>query len=131
MSDFFMFNETIGKRDEERDELEGYEVRAPDGKVGTVMDVCDRPGESFIVVDTGRWLLSKKVVLPAGVVERVDHTPTGSTSTARATRSRELRPSTRASTASRSTTRTSSATTPRPDPDAVVRSQAGRRAARS
>ncbi|CAA9472640.1 MAG: hypothetical protein AVDCRST_MAG65-900 [uncultured Solirubrobacteraceae bacterium] len=73
MSDFFMFNETIGKRVEEKDDLEGYEVHARDGKVGTVMDVCDRPGESFIVVDTGRWLLSKKVVLPAGVLERVDH----------------------------------------------------------
>ena len=73
MSDFFMWNETIGKRYEEKDELEGYEVHASDGKVGIVMDVCDRPGESFIVVDTGRWLLSKKVVLPAGVLQRVDH----------------------------------------------------------
>ncbi|CAA9499649.1 MAG: hypothetical protein AVDCRST_MAG69-1810 [uncultured Solirubrobacteraceae bacterium] len=73
MSDFFMFNETIGKRHEEKDDLEGFEVRASDGKVGTVMDVCDRPGESFIVVNTGRWLLSKKVVLPAGVIDRVDH----------------------------------------------------------
>ena len=73
MSDFFMFNEAIGKRFEEKDDLEGFKVQASDGKVGTVMDVCDRPGESFIVVDTGRWLLSKKVMLPAGVIERVDY----------------------------------------------------------
>ena len=73
MSDFFIFNETIGKRYEEKDDLEGFEVHAPDGKVGTVMDVSERPGESFIVVNTGRWLLSKKVMLPAGVIERVDY----------------------------------------------------------
>lgn len=73
MSDFFMFNETVGKRYEEKDDLEGFEVQAADGKVGTVMDVCDRPGESFVVVNTGRWLLSKKVMLPAGVIERVDY----------------------------------------------------------
>ncbi len=73
MSDFFVFNETVGKRYEEKDDLEGFEVHARDGKVGRIMDVCDRPGESFVVVDTGNWLLSKKVMLPAGVIERVDH----------------------------------------------------------
>lgn len=73
MSDFFMFNETIGKRYEERDDLEGFRVEATDGKVGTVMDTSDQPGESYVIVDTGSWLLSRKVMLPAGVIDRIDY----------------------------------------------------------
>lgn len=73
MSDFFIFNETVGKRYEEKGDLEGFEVHARDGDVGRVMDVCERPGESFVVVDTGHWLFSKKVMLPAGIIERVDY----------------------------------------------------------
>ena len=33
----------------------------------------DEAGASYVVVDTGPWILGKKVVLPAGMVERVDH----------------------------------------------------------
>lgn len=29
-------------------------------------------GSSYIVVDTGPWIFGKKVVLPAGVIDRVD-----------------------------------------------------------
>jgi hypothetical protein len=29
-------------------------------------------GSSYIVVDTGPWIFGKKVMLPAGVVQRVD-----------------------------------------------------------
>jgi len=31
-----------------------------------------RVGASYIVVDTGPWILGKKVMLPAGVIDRVD-----------------------------------------------------------
>jgi hypothetical protein len=34
--------------------------------------LCPRRPESFIVVDTGPWIFGKKVLLPAGVVDRVD-----------------------------------------------------------
>jgi hypothetical protein len=30
------------------------------------------PGGSFLIVDTGPWIFGKKVMLPAGVVERID-----------------------------------------------------------
>ena len=46
----------------------GFEVQASDGYVGTVSDATDEVGASYIVVDTG----SKKVMIPAGVVERID-----------------------------------------------------------
>jgi len=29
-------------------------------------------GASFLIVDTGPWIFGKKVMLPAGVVQRVD-----------------------------------------------------------
>lgn len=73
MSDMFMYHETIGKRYEEKDELDGFRVEATDGQVGSVMDSSDRRGESFIVIDTSHWLFGKKVMLPAGVIERIDY----------------------------------------------------------
>lgn len=71
MSGFFQFNETL-ERTPEPDDIGGFHVEATDGSIGHVLEFNDEPGQSFIVVDTGGWLLSKKVVLPAGVVERID-----------------------------------------------------------
>ena len=31
-------------------------------------------GSSYIVVDTGPWIFGKKVLLPAGMIERIDRT---------------------------------------------------------
>jgi hypothetical protein len=36
------------------------------------MDAMYEAGESYLVVDTGATILSKRVVLPAGVIDRVD-----------------------------------------------------------
>jgi len=33
----------------------------------------DQTGTSSLVVDTGPWIFGRKVLLPAGVVEKVDH----------------------------------------------------------
>lgn len=52
--------------------LVGLEVEATDGEIGTVDEATDEAGTSSIVVDTGTWIFGKKVLLPAGVVERVD-----------------------------------------------------------
>ena len=52
--------------------LEGFEVEATDGGIGKIDESSDDVGASFIVVDTGPWILGKKVVLPAGVIETVD-----------------------------------------------------------
>jgi hypothetical protein len=50
----------------------GYEVHATDGHIGKVDEASDEVGTSRIVVDTGPWIFGRKVVLPAGTVQRVD-----------------------------------------------------------
>jgi hypothetical protein len=50
----------------------GYDVEALDGSIGKVDDALVDDGMNRIVVDTGPWIFGKKVVLPAGVVARVD-----------------------------------------------------------
>ena len=50
-------------------DLTGYAVEAVDGEIGKV----DQAGDTDLVVDTGPWIFGRKVLLPAGVVERVDH----------------------------------------------------------
>jgi hypothetical protein len=52
--------------------LGGLEVEALDGSIGKVDEATNDVGGSFIVVDTGPWIFGKKVMLPAGVVSRVD-----------------------------------------------------------
>ena len=53
--------------------LTGFSVEALDGGIGKVDDATYDVGQSFIVVDTGPWIFGKKVMLPAGVIDRVDH----------------------------------------------------------
>jgi len=50
----------------------GYSVEALDGGIGKVDEASDEVGASSIVVDTGPWIFGKKVILPAGVIDRVD-----------------------------------------------------------
>ena len=52
--------------------LTGYSVEAVDGGIGKVDEATYEAGSSFIVVDTGPWIFGKKVMLPAGVINRVD-----------------------------------------------------------
>ena len=51
----------------------GYSVEALDGGIGKVDDATYDVGSSYLVVDTGPWIFGKKVMLPAGVIENVDH----------------------------------------------------------
>jgi hypothetical protein len=53
-------------------DLSGYSVEATDGGIGKVDEATNEIGGSYIVVDTGPWIFGKKVMLPAGVIERVD-----------------------------------------------------------
>ena len=53
-------------------DLAGYEVEAMDGSIGKVDEATNEVGGSYIVVDTGPWIFGKKVLLPAGVVDRID-----------------------------------------------------------
>ncbi len=52
--------------------LVGLKVEATDGEIGTVDEATDDAGGSVLIVDTGPWIFGRKVLLPAGVVERVD-----------------------------------------------------------
>ena len=53
-------------------DLSGYHVEALDGSIGKIDEATYEVGKSFIIVDTGPWIFHHKVMLQAGVVERVD-----------------------------------------------------------
>jgi hypothetical protein len=53
-------------------DIVGYKVEAIDGDIGKVDDATYDMGASYLVVDTGPWIFGKKVMLPAGVVDRID-----------------------------------------------------------
>ena len=66
-TDLWTFPDTVGRLD-----LSGFDVEATDGSIGKVDEATHDVGESYIVVDTGIWIFGKKVLLPAGTVQRVD-----------------------------------------------------------
>jgi hypothetical protein len=53
-------------------DLEQFDVVATDGEIGRIDEATYDVGSSYIVVDTGPWIFGRKVVLPAGVIERID-----------------------------------------------------------
>jgi len=53
-------------------DLTGFSVEALDGGIGKIDEASYDVGASFIVVDTGPWIFGKKVMLPAGILKRVD-----------------------------------------------------------
>lgn len=67
-ADLWTYRDTIlGTAD-----LAGYKVEAIDGGIGKIDEASNDVGASYIVVDTGPWIFGKKVMLPAGVIDRVD-----------------------------------------------------------
>lgn len=61
------FDPTSGK------DLTGFHVEALDGSIGKVdATTYVEAQSSYLIVDTGPWIFGKKVMLPAGVVKRVD-----------------------------------------------------------
>jgi hypothetical protein len=65
--EMWTYPETLGRLN-----ITGFDVEAKDGSIGKVDEVTYEVGESYIVVDTGPWIFGKKVLLPAGFIERVD-----------------------------------------------------------
>jgi hypothetical protein len=53
-------------------DLSGFEVEALDGGIGKVDEATYEVEASYLVIDTGPWIFGKKVMIPAGVVDRVD-----------------------------------------------------------
>lgn len=67
-TDLWTYRETsLGTMD-----LTGADVEAQDGSIGKIDEASNEVGASYIVVDTGPWIFGKKVLLPAGVIDRVD-----------------------------------------------------------
>src|ERR687892_1073410 len=46
-------------------DVEGFKVAATDGDIGKIDEATYDVGSSYIVVDTGPWILGRKVLLPA------------------------------------------------------------------
>ena len=51
----------------------GYDVEATDGSIGKIDEATNESSSSYVVVDTGFWIFGKKRLIPAGVINTVDH----------------------------------------------------------
>jgi FKBP-type peptidyl-prolyl cis-trans isomerase 2 len=69
MTDLWNFPDDVGA---DRADLDGMNVEAVDGKVGSVQDVIDDVDGAYLLIDTGPPLLGKTVLLPAGLVKAID-----------------------------------------------------------
>ncbi len=54
-------------------DVTGYRVEAADGAIGKVDEASYTVNEACLVVDTGPWIFGKKVLIPAGTINHVDH----------------------------------------------------------
>ncbi len=50
----------------------GYLVAGGDGVIGTVLKASTEPGRSYLILSARPWLDVTMVMLPAGLIERVD-----------------------------------------------------------
>ncbi len=53
-------------------DISGFKVEAIDGEIGSIDEATWDVGASYLIVDTGPWIFGKKVMLPAGVIDRID-----------------------------------------------------------
>jgi len=53
-------------------DLTGWSIEALDGGIGKVDVTNNELGAMWLIVDTGPWIFGKKVMLPAGVVDRIN-----------------------------------------------------------
>jgi hypothetical protein len=52
--------------------IDGYDVHAIDGSIGSVDGATAGVDPRCVVVHTGAWIFGKRVLLPVGVIEDVD-----------------------------------------------------------
>lgn len=69
MIDNWNFRPDLGVPDVD---LEGFDVEAADGHVGSVEEFSTLEGDAHLVVDTGFWIFGKKRVVPARAVKAID-----------------------------------------------------------
>ena len=53
-------------------DMSGFHVEATDGEVGKVDEATHEIGSGSLIVDTGPWIFGKMVMLPVGVISRID-----------------------------------------------------------
>jgi len=53
-------------------DIAGYSIEATDGEIGKVDKHVVDPAGSYLLVATGPWIFGKTVMLPAGVISRID-----------------------------------------------------------
>jgi hypothetical protein len=53
-------------------DLTGWDVVARDGDIGKIDEATYDTAAGLLVVDTGHWILGKRRLLPAGVVNNLD-----------------------------------------------------------
>ena len=73
-TDVWTYRETqlLGANPMQGLDVTGYKVEALDCSIGKVDEGTYEVGRSHVVVDTGPWIFGKKVMLPAGVIQRID-----------------------------------------------------------
>ena len=54
-------------------DISGYSVEALDGGIGKIDAATNESSGSYLVIDTGPWIFGKKVLLPGGIIDRIDH----------------------------------------------------------
>ena len=53
-------------------DITGYSIHATDGDIGKVDKANNETASSYLIVTTGPWIFGKTVMLPAGVISRID-----------------------------------------------------------
>lgn len=72
-SNVWTYRDTLGRDTDTTHDMVGYDVEATDGHIGKIDELSTETSRHYLVVDTGFWIFGKKRLVPAGVVERVDH----------------------------------------------------------
>jgi hypothetical protein len=72
-SDVWTYRETTLGSPTAGSDVVGYGVEAVDGSIGKIDEATYDAGSAYVIVDTGPWIFGKKVMLPAGVIQQVDH----------------------------------------------------------
>jgi hypothetical protein len=55
------------------EDIVGFSIEARDGDIGKVDKANADTGSAYLIVATGSWIFGRTVMLPAGVIERVDY----------------------------------------------------------
>ena len=55
------------------EDIAGFSIEAKDGGIGRVDKANAETGSAYLIVATGPWIFGRTVMLPAGVIERIDY----------------------------------------------------------